>query len=82
MKYVYPTPKQLGIKIPRSLREDRFNAGFNHCLRGGQLNQIEFFRLSFRMGYRLGKFYLKDLRKRQGIVDFPMRAQFKTRANW
>jgi hypothetical protein len=82
VKYVYPTPKQLGIKIPSSLREDRFNAGFKHCLQGGRLDNPEFFRLSFRMGFRMGKFYLKGLRRRQGILDFPLQAHFKIRANW
>ncbi len=82
MDYIYPTPKQLGIKIPPTLREERFNAGFKHCLEGGRLDDLECFRLSFRMGYRTGKLYLKDLRRRQGIIDFPMRARFKLRVDW
>jgi hypothetical protein len=43
---------------------------------------VEYFRLSFRMGYRKGKLYLKQVRKRRGIIEFPMQARFKVRAYW
>ena len=73
MTYTQPTPCELGIKIPPSLREDRFNEGFTHCLQGGRVDRPEHFRLSFRMGFRAGKRYLRELRRRRGIIEFPHR---------
>lgn len=70
----YPEPKELGIRIPRHLKEERFSRGFRHALKGGQLNKAEYFRLSFREGYRVGKLYLREVRQRQGIAEFPMKA--------
>jgi hypothetical protein len=78
----YPTPDDLHLPIPRTLRRDRFCRGFEHGLRGGQLDQVEFFRLSFRMGFRAAKLFLRDERRRRGILDFPMRARFRQRAVW
>ena len=77
MNYQYPTPRDLGLKIPPSLYEDRFNCGFLHALKGGQLDEVEYFRLSFRMGYRAAKLYLRDMRRERGIIDFPLRVKFK-----
>ncbi len=79
MRAHYPDPKELGIKIPPHLREERFNRGFRHALKGGQLNKVEYLRLSFREGFRLGKLYLREVRRRQGIVAFPMKAQVHIR---
>lgn len=79
MQAVYPTPRQLGIMIPRHLREERFCSGFEHALKGGQLNRVEYFRLSFREGYRIGKLYLRARRKQLGILEFPMKAHVKMR---
>ena len=76
----YPTPQELEIPIPGHLREDRFNRGFHHALKGGQLNRVEYFRLSFREGYRVGKLYLREVRRQQGILTFPMKAQIHIRA--
>jgi len=80
MHYHYPSPAEVGIIIPTHLREDRFCQGFGHALRGGQITQVEQLKLSFREGYRCGKLYLRDLRRSQGIVDFPMRARVRMRA--
>lgn len=82
LSFRYPTPRQLGIKIPPSLREDRFNAGFRHCLAGGQLDCSEYRRRSFRAGYREGKGYLKALRRQQGIIEFPQKWKFRVRTAW
>jgi hypothetical protein len=82
MSYAYPDPRELGLKIPATLRTDRFCQGFAHALRGGQLNQVEYFRLSFRLGFRAAKLYLRAERRRRGILDFPMRARFRQRALW
>jgi hypothetical protein len=76
----YPTPAELGVKIPRELRAERFNAGFRHGLRGGHLDQVEYFRLSFRLGFRAAKLYLRELRRRRGIHEFPLRGRVRLRA--
>lgn len=78
----YPTPQELGIHIPPTLREDRFCQGFAHALRGGHLDHVEYFRLSFRLGFRTAKLYLRAERRRRGILDFPMRARFRQKAVW
>jgi hypothetical protein len=82
MSIHYPTPDDLGLVIPRTLRRERFNRGFTHALRGGHLDQLEYFRLSFRMGFRAAKLFLRDERRRRGILQFPMRARFRQRAIW
>lgn len=82
MKFHYPTPMDIGIPIPRTLRKDRFCRGFAHALRGGQLDRRECFRLSFRLGYRSAKFYLREVRRQRGILEFPLRARCKLRSIW
>lgn len=78
--FAYPTPAELGVKIPRDLRPERFNAGFRHGLKGGHLDHIEYFRLSFRLGFRAAKLYLREVRRRQGIREFPLRGRVRLRA--
>jgi len=80
MKYHYPTPQEVGVKIPPHLMADRFSAGFEHALKGGQLNKAEYFRLSFREGFRSAKLYLRYWRRKQGVVDFPCRYKFRFKA--
>lgn len=80
MKYYYPTPSEVGITIPGHLREERFNNGFLHALKGLHLREREHLRLSFREGYRAGKLYLTYLRKQRGILEFPMKAKVKFKA--
>jgi len=82
MRYTYPSPRDIGFKIPTHLREQRFKAGFQHALEGGHLTQVEYFRRSFRLGFRVAKLYLRDVRRRQGILDFPLRARVRLRAIW
>ncbi len=82
MKHSYPTPQALDLKIPPDLRENRFNAGFEHALKGGHLTHAEYFRRSFRLGFRAAKLYLRELRRQRGILDFPMRARFRLKAVW
>lgn len=77
MRYVYPRPQDVGVKVPVHLKEDRFCAGFEHALKGGQLNHVEYFRLSFREGFRAAKLYLKWRRRQQGILEFPVRGKIK-----
>ncbi len=80
MKFHYPSVAEAGIAVPRRLHADRFEAGFEHGLRGGKLDQVEYLRLSFREGFRAAKLYLKALRKERGIVAFPLQGRIKTRA--
>ena len=51
-------------------------------MQGGQLNRVEYLRLSFREGYRAGKLYLRDLRRAQGIVNFPLQGKMRFRATF
>ncbi len=78
----YPEPQDIGIPIPRTLIKDRFRSGFRHALKGGQLNRVEYFRLSFREGFRAGKLYLRELRRSQGIVNFPLQGKMRFRARF
>ncbi len=78
----YPTPDEIGLKIPASLRKERFCRGFDHALKGGHLDDIEYFRLSFRIGYRSAKLYLREVRRHRGILQFPMRTRMRLRSIW
>ena len=80
MAYIYPTPRDIGMKIPPDLRERRFNAGFEHALKGGHLTEVEYFRRSFRLGFRAAKLYLREVRRHRGVMDFPMRVRMICRA--
>ena len=79
MKENYPSPQEVGIRIPPSLREDRYCAGFEHGLKGGQLDRVEYMKLSFREGFRASKLYLRELRRSRGILDFPARWRVRTK---
>ena len=77
MSYSYPEPQDVGINIPPYLMKDRFRSGFRHALKGGQITLVKQLRLSFREGYRAGKLYLRELRRSNGIIQFPMRARMR-----
>jgi len=82
VKITYPTPQDVGIHIPSTLRANRFHRGFHHALRGGQLDHVEYFRLSFRLGFRAAKLYLREERRRRGLLEFPVRGRCRQRAIW
>jgi len=82
MAFRYPTPEDIGLPIPVTLRHDRFRRGFNHALRGGHLDQAEYFRLSFRYGFRAAKLYLRQVRRQRGLLEFPMRVRVRLRSIW
>ena len=82
MPNTYPSPRDIGLKIPADLRENRFYAGFEHALKGGHLTEAEYFRRSFRLGFRAAKRYLREVRRHRGILDFPIRARIRLRAVW
>jgi hypothetical protein len=77
MMYHYPTPQELGFRIPAHVARDRFCAGFAHALKGGQLTRVEYLRLSFREGFRCAKLYLRLLRRQRGLLEFPARYKFR-----
>ena len=77
MRPVYPEPHDLGFEIPGYLIRERFNLGFRHALKGGQIRQVEHLRRSFREGFRAGKLYCRHLRRRQGVVEFPYQGRIK-----
>lgn len=64
------------------LLADRFSAGFNHALRGGQLDHVEYFRRSFRLGFRAAKLYVREVRRQRGILQFPARYRLRLRSYW
>jgi len=78
----YPKPRDIGLNIPPELIEPRFNAGFQHALKGGHLTEVEYFRRSFRLGFRSAKLYLRQIRRLRGIVEFPLQGRIKLRAIW
>jgi len=80
MGSIRPVPQEIGVRVPAHLKGDRFRAGFEHGLEGGQLNKVEYMRLSFREGYRAAKLYLREVRRQQGILEFPMRGKIQIRA--
>ncbi|MFQ5995881.1 MAG: hypothetical protein ACE5K1_12410 [Acidiferrobacterales bacterium] len=77
MRVTYPQPADVGVTMPESLQRERFCAGFRHALKGRQLSEAEHLKRSFRLGYREAKLYLRELRRRQGIVNFPIQGRFK-----
>ncbi len=79
-KVVYPSSGELGIPIPTSLMPERFEAGFQHALHGGQIREASQLRRSFGAGYRAGKLYLRALRRQQGIVEFPLMGKLRVRS--
>lgn len=79
MTRAYPEPQDVGAVIPAHLVQDPFRRGFHHAIRGRQTTEVEQPRLSFREGFRAGRLYLRELRRRRGIVSFPLqgRVRFK-----
>ena len=70
---------EMEISVPSTLRNDLYQAGYVHAMRGGQLNKIEYFKLSFREGFRAAKLQMRHMRRKGGIIDFPMQGKMKFR---
>jgi hypothetical protein len=68
--------------MPAGVRPDRFDAGFDHGLRGGHLETRECFRYSFRIGFRTAKLYLKDVRRMRGVIEFPVPGRIRLKTAW
>ena len=82
MPFRYPRPDELGVRIPAYLMADRFTAGFEHALKGGQLEQVEYFRRSFRLGFRAAKLRLRLIRRQRGLLELPTRFRLRMRTYW
>lgn len=82
MPYRYPSPVDAGIKVPPYLMAERFSAGFDHGLKGGQLDRVEYFRRSFRLGFRTAKLYLREVRRQRNVIQFPARYRVRLRSYW
>ncbi len=82
MSFRYPTPPDAGIRIPPYLMADRFTAGFEHALKGGQLDHVEYFRRSFRLGFRAAKLYTRHVRRQYGLLELPTRYRIRMRSVW
>lgn len=70
-------PQDFGISIPANLIEKDFCEGFEH---GMESNTLTKFKLSYRMGFRTAKLLLKEIRKQQGIINFPTQGKIKLKA--
>lgn len=78
----YPARRELRLRTPVGVSKDRFDAGFEHALRGGHLDSRECFRYSFRIGFRTAKLFLKDERRMRGIIEFPFQGRIRLRTAW
>ena len=63
-----------------SLLKDRYEAGFAHAMRGGQLDKIEYFKLSFREGFRAARLQMRAMRRKQGVIDYPLQGRMRIKA--
>lgn len=82
IRHCYPNPAEAGVRIPPHLLADRFAAGFDHALKGGQLHRVEYFRRSFRLGFRAAKLYVREVRRQRGVLQFPARYRLRLRTHW
>ena len=77
-----PNPWDVGITIPTHLRKDRYCAGFEHAMHGGQLDRVEYFRCSFRLGFRAAKIFLREIHRQRGILAYSSRFKLKLKSLW
>ncbi len=82
MSYRYPTPNESGTRIPPYLVADRFSAGFEHALKGGHLDHVEYFRRSFRLRFRAAKLYIRKVRRQRGLLELPTRYRIRLHSIW
>ena len=68
------------MTVPPSLLKDRYEAGFAHAMRGGQLDKVEYFKLSFREGFRAARLQMRAMRRKQGVIDFPLQGRMRIKA--
>lgn len=80
MQRAFLKPQEIDINWGNRFRKDLYEEGFEHAMNGGKLDRPEYLRLSFRAGFRAGRLHARELRRRQGILDFPMRQKFRLTA--
>lgn len=56
------------------MNKDLFEKGYQHGLTS---NKLVDFRLSFMLGFRKAKLELIEIRKKQGIVNFPLQGKIQ-----
>jgi hypothetical protein len=71
-----PAPTEVGVLVPTKVDKKLFEEGFSH---GMASNELTVFKASFRAGFREAKRYLRELRRQQGVVEFPLRARLSIR---
>jgi hypothetical protein len=71
---------EVAVPAPAKLRRDLYEAGYAHGLRGGQLDRVAYFKLSFREGFRAAKLALRARRRREGLLEFPLTGRMKMKA--
>ena len=75
------TPEHYGIGIPKLLNESLFRQGFSHSMQGGQMSDTKLhFKKSFLEGFRAARLLLKELRRGQGILEFPVAGRIKVKS--
>ena len=79
MRKILPKPQDVVVKAPAHVDEKMYNEGFQRAVSGGNLTERAHLKASFREGFRAGKLYLRELRKSQGIIDFPMKGKITTK---
>ena len=72
---------EMAVTAPFTLIKERYQAGYAHAMQGGRLDRIDYFKLSFREGFRAAKLQQREMRRRQGIIEFPMRGRLRVKAN-
>lgn len=78
-KFKLPTPTEVGFDNKAIPNKAKYDAGFEHALKGAPLRDFQY---SFRMGFRAGKLFLKEERKRRGIIDFPQKLKFNIKSKF
>lgn len=68
------------VEATGTLRRDLYEAGYACGLRGGRLDRVAYFRLSFRAGFRAAKLALRARRRREGLLEFPLTGRISVKA--
>jgi len=74
-KSIYPKSVEIDISPSKHLIKDKYKEGFEHAISEGQITEPYQLRKSFAEGFRAGKLFLRDKRKKSGIFDFPFKGK-------
>lgn len=72
-----PTPKEIGVTIPKSHNKEMFEEGFQHGLVSNKLLEHKHLKASFREGFRAAKLYLREMYKSKNVTVMSMKARIK-----